>query len=195
MGLERDMELLYEIGTTRHIARTWHQFCGINFANLAEHTLRVMWIALIIAKHEKADCSKVIQLALVHDLPETRTGDVNYLTRMYVDRKEEIAVEDMLAGTSVKGEIDALWREYKAQESLESWIVKDADNLDCDFELTEQASIGTNFLETLRPTREKVFYKLHTETAKHLFKALQSSDPHSWHLGSRNRLTVGDWKA
>jgi len=194
MNLERDVELLYEIGTMRHMARTWHQFGGISFANLAEHTLRVAWIALILAKHEQADFGKTIQLALIHDLPETRTGDVNYLTRMYTDRKEQSAIEDTLAGTSIGEEINALWYEYEEQKSLEAKIVKDADNLDCDFELMEQTSNGNTIRETLRPTREKVFSKLRTETAKCLFQAIQSSDPHSWHMSSKNRLTAGDWK-
>lgn len=194
MKLERDIELLYEIGTIRHITRTWHQFGGVNFANLAEHTLRVAWIAFILAKYEQVDCDKAMKLAFIHDLPETRTSDVNYLTRMYVERHENDAIDDILVGTSIAEEITDLWREYQLQESLEAKIVKDADNLDCDLELIEQASNGVGLLETFKITRERISSRFHTQTGIQFYQALLSSDPHSWHLHTKNRLTKGDWK-
>ena len=44
------------------------------------HTLRVAWIATIIAKNESnADLAKVVKMALVHDIAESRTGDTHYL--------------------------------------------------------------------------------------------------------------------
>jgi len=47
--MKRDVEFLFEVGTLRLIDRTWRQFGGANFANVAEHTFRVMWIAALIA--------------------------------------------------------------------------------------------------------------------------------------------------
>lgn len=192
--LHRDVDLLYEIGTLRQVARAWVQFGNDRqLANVAEHTLRVIWLSLLLAKHERADAARVVQIALVHDLAETRTGDVNYVSRMYVDRDETQAMRDSLNGTVLEHDTLDLWNEYKAQESLEAQIVKDADNLDCDLELVESTARGHELQETLAETRESVRSQLRTETARRLFARIYDSDPHTWHRDTRNRLTAGDW--
>jgi putative hydrolase of HD superfamily len=187
----RDVELLHEVGSLRRVARTWVQFTGAPMANVAEHTLRVAWIAMVIARREGADAGRCTQLALVHDLAETRTGDVHYLSRMYVERREDDALRDAVAGTSLHDDAVALWDEYHAQESLEAHVVKDADNLDCDLELTETPDAA--LVSALTPTRARVRDKLHTDTARTLFDAIYAEDPHAWHTGGPNRLTAGDW--
>jgi putative hydrolase of HD superfamily len=192
MSIERDVSLLHEVGSLRRVVRTWAQFTGAPMANVAEHTLRVAWIAMAIARREGADPAHAAQLALVHDLAETRTGDVHYLSRMYVDRRETDALTDTVAGTSVEDDVTALWDEYHALESLEARIVKDADNLDCDLELTETPDPA--FVTSLEPTRLRVRDKLFTDTARALFDAIYAVDPHEWHTAAPNRLTAGDWK-
>jgi len=194
MELKRDLELLYEVGTMRHIARSWSQFGNPDFSNLAEHTLRVIWIALVIGKHENADLGKICQLALFHDVSETRAGDINYLTRMYVQRDEEKAVKDLAYGTVIESEIIDYWLDVEEKNSLEAKIVKDADNLDCDLELQEQMTLGVTMKETLSEIRKAVYNKLHTETAKKLYLEIQNSDPNEWHAKGRNRFTSGDWR-
>jgi putative hydrolase of HD superfamily len=187
----RDVELLHEVGSLRRVARTWAQFTGAPMANVAEHTLRVAWIAMVVARREGADPGRCAQLALVHDLAETRTGDVHYLSRMYVERREDDALRDAVAGTSLQDDAAELWDEYHAQESLEARVVKDADNLDCDLELTETPDAA--LVGALTPTRARVRDKLHTDTARALFDAIYAEDPHAWHTGAPNRLTAGDW--
>ncbi|MGI5269449.1 HD domain-containing protein [Nonomuraea sp. CA-218870] len=194
MSWERDVEFLFEIGTMRHVVRTWHQFGGVDFANLAEHSLRVGWLAMIIAQREGGDVGKVLQMAVLHDLAETRTGDVNYLTRMYVERGENEAFADSARDTSLEKQLVSLWEEYEMQETLEAKIVKDADNLDCDLELAEKAAIGVTIAEKLKETRESVFSLLRTPSARELFRHIWAAEPHSWHLNGRNRMTMGDWK-
>ena len=192
--LKQDVNFIFEIGTLRYIQRMWHRFGGINFANLAEHHLRVFWIAMIIAEHEQgADTGKVGKLAMVHDITESRTGDVDYLSRQYVERNEQLGMEDMLAGTAIEAEFKQLWHEYEQRETLEAKIVKDADTVDVDFELLEQAAKGEN-LRSKWPMRANVADKLYTETAKRLFAAVQAADPHDWHLLGRNRHNDGDWR-
>jgi putative hydrolases of HD superfamily len=187
----RDVELLHEIGSLRRVARTWVQFTGAGMANVAEHTLRVAWVAMAIARREGADGARCAQLALVHDVAETRTGDVHYLSRMYVERKEDEALRDIVAGTALQDDVAELWAEYEAQESLEARIVKDADNLDCDLELTETPDAV--FVASLEETRRRVRGKLRTDTARALFDAIYAGDAHSWHTTAPNRMVAGDW--
>lgn len=194
--LENDVNFLFEMGNIRLIDRMWRRFHTTDFANLAEHHFRVFWIAMTIAAHEKdVDTGKIAKIALMHDIAESRTGDVDYIARQYVIRNEELAAQDMLGGTSLSDEFYALWEEYETRESLEAKIVKDADNLDVDFELVEQAASGNPLKEEWKDNRAFVAReKLFTETAKDLFDQLMKSNPHAWHLNGRNRRNSGDWQ-
>ncbi|PLS81899.1 hypothetical protein CYG49_00845 [Candidatus Saccharibacteria bacterium] len=187
------------MGCLRFIQRTWKRFLNADFQNLAEHHLRVIWIALILAKHEGVeDTGKVIKMALVHDIPESRAGDVDYLSRQYVERNEALGLEDMLDGTALQEEFIALWHEYEKRECIEAKIVKDADNLDVDFELQEEAARGNIRIgQKKEEARHYVFEnKLYTETAKKMWQQMKEVDPHDfWYNSDRNRLNSGDWKS
>lgn len=193
---KRDTEFLYEIGTLRFIQRTWKQFINPDFANLAEHTLRVMWIATIIAKNESdADMAKVVKMALVHDITESRTGDVHYLSRQYTKRDEKLAIKDILKDTSLESEYFQLWEEYEKRKTIESRIVKDADNIDVDLELMEQKARGNPLPDKWRTMREKgIRERLFTKTGKKLWNSLHETDPDDWHIKAPNRFKAGDLK-
>jgi len=193
----RDVEFLFEIGNIRFISRMWQRFLRDDFANLAEHHFRMFWIAMVIAAHEPhADSGKIAKMVLVHDIAESRTGDVDYLARQYVERNEDLAMQDMLDQTSIKEEFYALWQEYEAKKSLEARIVKDADNLDVDFELCEQDKKGSKLKGLWAENRQYVAdEKLYTKTAKEIFKQLKDANPHAWHLHGRNRRNSGDWRS
>lgn len=193
--MERDIQFLYEIGSLRFIDRQWKRFLNADFANLAEHHLRVMWLAIIIAKYEKADIDKVLKMALVHDIAESRTGDVDYLARQYVKREEELGLKDMLHKTAIEKEFLHLYEEYEKRESLEAKVVKDADTLDVDMELSEQEARGFKLKQVWRGQRQHVKKtQLFTATARKIGRQLETSSPHDWHVKGRNRINAGDWK-
>lgn len=192
----RDVEFLYEIGTLRFSTRTWKQFLNPLSQNLTEHTLRVIWISLILARHEGVtDTGKVIKMALVHDISESRSVDVNYVSRQYADRHEDKAITDTLDGTVLKDEFLSIWEEYERKDCLEAKIVKDADNLDVDLELKELQAMGNTLIDSLHATRQRVAEdKLYTDSAKKFWHEIQDSNPHDWHMLGKNRLNSGDWK-
>lgn len=192
--MSRDLEFIYEIGCLRFIQRTWRQFLNPDFANVAEHTLRVAFISMILAKREEADIEKTLKIALVHDLTESRTGDTNYLTRQYNEQKDGLAISDILKGTSLE-EFKGLWQEYKRRESKEAKIVKDADLIDVDLELHEQQSKGNKMKDCWQRHRKLVAENLYTKAARELWEEIQKSNPLDWHLNSRNRFNDGDWKS
>lgn len=176
--------------------RTWRQFLNPDFANISEHIFRVAWIALILAKRENVkNTDKLLKMALVHDIPESRTGDVNYISRQYTERKEHNAIRDMLKDTTLEEEFIELWEECEKKETIEAKIIKDADNLDVDFELQEQAAKGESIKEALKEVREHVgTNKLYTESAREIYQALKNSNPNDWHTKGNNRFNGGDWK-
>lgn len=196
---EKDIDLLYEIGTARNIDRVWKQFHLNGVANLAEHTFRVQWLALVIAKMEgitdSVQLGKIALMALQHDVSEIRTGDVAFISREYTDRKEDLAIEDIFTGTVLENDVLPLWKDSSAKMSIEAKIVKDADNLDCDLELRELEARGNQFLKKFEETRLFVRNKkLYTESAKKLWDGIYKTEPFDWILKARNRRNNGDWK-
>ena len=193
-SLEKDVKLLFEIGCFRYVVRTWKRFMNPDVENCAEHTLRVMWVALTLAKHENnPNHEKIMKMALFHDMPESRTGDVDYISRQYTKRNETQAALDIFGQTIHSDEL-ALLEEYEKRESAEARIVKDADTIEVELELVELQHKG-NPLGTIwnKDRRENVFPKLYTKSAQKIWKMIHQTNPHSWHLEGRNRFTSGDW--
>lgn len=192
--MNKYLDLLYEVGCLRFLTRSWVQFLNPDFQNLAEHTTRVMWIAMVLSKHEGLkDTGKVVKMALVHDLSESRSGDLHYVSREYSTRNEHLAIQDVLQNTSLNEEMIALWEEYEALNTIEAKVVKDADYLDVDLELQEQEARGHTLKQFWKEMRHDVYKKLNTKSAKKLWKLIQGSNPHSWHYNARNRYNSGDW--
>jgi putative hydrolase of HD superfamily len=192
---QRNIELMFEIGCLRHMPRSWKRFLNPDTANNTEHTMRVIWLALLIAKYEKpVNEEKILKMALVHDMPESRTGDVDYLSRQYVERKEEKAVSNIFGETIFEKEMPELWHEYEKRASLEAKIVKDADNLDVELELMEQISQGHSMGSIWQTWRQKKVYpRLYTAFAKKFWQEIRQAEPHDWHLKADNRFNEGDW--
>lgn len=183
VGKSRDVEFLYEIGALRFLQRTWRQFFREDVANNSEHTFRVMWIALAIAKAEKVkNEEKILKMALVHDIGESRCPDTNYLSKNYSTRDEKKALKDMFENTSYGDEYLKLFDEYHARKSLEAKIVKDADILDVDLEIAEHASNGHLLAKDWKAKRVNVAKTLFTPTAKKLWWEIYKENPNSWHI-------------
>lgn len=196
--MNRDLEFAYEIGALRLVQRQWHRFHLPDAADLADHHYRVIWLALIIASREKAEINteKMMKMALVHDIAESRTGDVDYLARQYVQRNEALGITDMLADTSLEEEFLQLWQEYEDRKCLEAQIVKDADNLDVDLEIREHRQRGNKLAEKWAASpAEFGKRKFFTKAALEMNEAIRTSNPYDWHDKSpRNRVHGGDWK-
>lgn len=95
-------------------------------------------------------------MALVHDLPETRTSDLSYVQKVYVKADDDTAAKDSLAKTMFEDFYSVILNEYEKRESIEAKIVKDADNLDVDLEmkeLEERSSMLLGQSRTIRSAR------------------------------------------
>lgn len=181
----RDLEFLFEIGSLRNVERGWRQHLGMEVANNLEHTLRVILLALIIARKEGvASEEKIIKMALVHDLPETRTTDLSYIQKVYVNADEKKSAEHLWQNTSLVDLYD-LWQEYERRECIEAKIVKDADNLDIDLELKELEDRGSELPKKWQHFRQLIHdEKLYTASAKALWQKLKEVDVHDWHMNA-----------
>ena len=163
--------------------RAWQQILTGKVQNISEHVFRTTIIAWMLAMAEKADVQKVIKMCLIHDIGESRAGDIAFMHRDYVTRHEALAEEHIFQDTLLQKEVAVLLKEYEKRVSLEAKIVKDADNLDVDLELKELARIGdTSAIGMQKDHRPKIrAKKLYTKTAKRMWDEIQKTNPNAWH--------------
>lgn len=182
-NIARDIELLYEIGSLRNVQRGWLQHLGTNCASDLEHTMRVMLLALALARREGVGKEELImKMALIHDIAETRTSDHSIVQKVYVKENEGAAIHDILSDTSLSN-LEDVAKLYTVRESIEAKLVKDADNLDVDLELRELEERGHQLPKKWATFRRLVRdEKLYTKSAKLFWDEIQASDPASWHL-------------
>lgn len=181
---KRDLDFLYELGSLRNVQRGWRQHVGMDVANDLEHSLRVAWIAMILARMEGVkDDEKIIKMALVHDIAETRVSDLSYVQKAYATADEQAAADDLFRGTSLEDLNSEVLHEYKDRQSIESKIVKDADNLDLDLEMRELEERGSQLPKKWYNMRKSLRdEKLYTESAKKLWDMIQEVDIDEWHI-------------
>ena len=141
--MERIAEFLFETMLLKRVHRTGYQFLGPGKESVAEHTFGVMCIAWTLAQlTPQADKSRLLAMCLVHDLPEARMGDLNYVQKRYVDANEKLAVAHLTQGLSFGPDIRALIDEFNAGESLEAQLARDADQLAFLLDLKSLADMG-----------------------------------------------------
>ena len=176
--MKRCINFLFEVGMLKKTPRTGYQFLGSGSESVAEHSFRMAIIGYLLVQQEPgADSQKTLLMCLFHDLHEARTGDHNYVNKRYVTVNETKAVRDLAKGLKCGEEIMALTHEFKAGESLEARIARDADQLDLILELKEQQDLGNKY------AKEWLFYavkRLQTESAKMMAKEIMNTDSTDW---------------
>ena len=135
-------------------------------------------IAFVLARMEDdVDADHVLRLALVHDLPETRTGDLNYVNQKYVEADEARAASDLSAGLPFQEELRELMAEYREEKTAESIIAHDADQLEMLLELKEHLDNNVAGASDWTPF---VLKRLRTDSARSLARRILAGDPASW---------------
>ncbi len=176
--MEDIANFLFEVGMLNKTPRTGFQFLGSGKESVAEHVLRTIFIGYALCKLEPGvDEFRVLKICLVHDLPEARTGDMNYVSKKYVTVDEEKAVRELadtlFFGDDIKGAID----EFNGKKTRESLLARDADQLALILQLKEYGDLGNKYS---REWIEFALKRLHTETAKKLADKILKTDSSAW---------------
>ena len=141
--MDRITEFLFETMLLKRVHRTGYQFLGPGKESVAEHTFGVMCIAWTLAQlTPEADTGRLLAMCLVHDLPEARMGDLNYVQKRYVTANEDKAVDHMTEGLPFGPDIRALLDEFNARETLEARLARDADQLAFLLDLKSLSDMG-----------------------------------------------------
>ena len=182
MSSEKNLaNFLFEVGTLRRIDRAHKQtlLTEDKSDNISSHTFRVTMIGWFLAMQENADPYKTAMMCLLHDTPETRSGDQNWVHKKYVQVFEEDIIKDQIAPLPFAEELSSFFNEYNKRESLEARVAKDADLIDQILLLKEYAYAGNKEAEKWLEggQQEK---KLTTDSAKNLVKEIMSTRPSEW---------------
>jgi len=134
MEYDQIIAFLKEIETFKTCARTCRTTQTDRPESDAEHSWHLaLFLMLIEDEIEAVDRMKLLQLALIHDLPEIYAGDTNPYRGNTEDKEEneKKAAQKLFSQlpTAAGSKFSALFEEYMAQETLEAKIVKSADKL------------------------------------------------------------------
>ena len=173
------VDFLFEVGMLKRTPRSGWPFLGAGQESVADHSFRVAMIAMVLSRLEDGgiDADRVLRMALVHDLPEARTGDLNYMNQKYVQADEEAAAADLTRGLPFADELDSLLAEYRAEETAESVIAHDADQLELLLQLVENRDGGVPGTESWVPF---VLKRLRTDNGRRLARRILDSNSTRW---------------
>lgn len=177
---------LFEVGMLSRTPRSGYQFLGSGKESVAEHILRTVFVGYVLCKMDNTlDELRVLKMCIIHDLPEARTGDMNYVNKKYVDVDEDKAVKELTEGLFFGEEIKSAIEEFKEKRTKESLIARDADQIALILQLKECGDLGNKYSE------EWINYatqRLTTENGKKLSERITKTDSSHWWFKEKN-----DW--
>ncbi|MHC1712002.1 MAG: HD family hydrolase [Solidesulfovibrio sp.] len=182
--LTRLADFLFEAGMLRKTPRTGYQFLGTGAENVAEHSFRATLIGFVLAEMAGADPYRTMALCLFHDLHEARTGDFNYVNKLYNTTDARRAMVDSLAGTGLTATVLPLHDELEAAESPEALLAQDADQIDLIANLKEELDRGNRYAAAWI---EAAMARLRTETGRKLAAAVATTDHAEWWFNGPDR--------
>jgi putative hydrolase of HD superfamily len=138
------LSVLLELQRLKRLDRTGWVLRGLppGAESVAAHSYGVALTAMLLADECTArgvelNTERVLRLALLHDLAETRTGDMPRTMADYYGREarrtaERAAFDDVMrgAGDAHAGRYGELHEDYEERASMEARLVKAADVVD-----------------------------------------------------------------
>jgi len=169
---------LFELGMLKRTPRTGFQFLGSGAETVAEHIFRASLIGYTLARLDgQVDPGRVLLLCLFHDVPEARTGDLNYVNKKYVRANEGQAVEDLARTLPFGDDYRALHAEFTARRTREALLAHDADQLEMILALKEHKDLGNRYADEWYPFS---LQRLQTEVARSLAETIWTTDSSRW---------------
>jgi len=169
---------LFEVGMLKRTPRSGFQFLGSGAESVAEHSFRTAVIGYTLARLDgSVDVGRVLELCLMHDVPEARTGDLNYVNKKYVQADERRAVEDLARTLPFGDDYRGLHRELEARQSAEAGIAHDADQLEMILALKEYRDLGNRYADEWFPFAVQ---RLQTDAARRLAESIWTTDSSRW---------------
>jgi len=175
--MTRLADFLFECGMLRKTPRSGYQFLGSGKENVAEHSFRTAVIGFVLAQMAGANKERTAMMCLFHDLHEARTGDFNYVNKLYNSSSGTQALEDSLSGTGLEGDVLPLWTELEETATPEAMLAHDADQLDLMLNLKEEADLGNRYADKWLAAAK---LRLRTPEGQELGRVILETDHTDW---------------
>ena len=170
--------LLFEARILKEIPRSGFHFLGSGRESVAEHSFLCAFVGYVLAQmHPDVDQLKLLQMCLLHDLGEARTGDLNYVQKKYVVADENRAMADLTKNIPFGPAMGGLFEEFNACETVEAELAHDADQLALILELKTLCDSGCNGPEAWLP---HVIARLRTEVGQNLARQVLKTASDAW---------------
>jgi len=133
--IQRILDFVVELDKLKAVLRRAKPVGLERYENSAEHSWHVCVLALLLARHsaEPVDLPRVIEILLVHDVPEIDCGDQFVYTRDPAQTAiAEAAAAERIFGLLPPAEGEWLlsrWREYEDRQTPEAKLAYAADRL------------------------------------------------------------------
>jgi putative hydrolase of HD superfamily len=184
--MQEVVNFLFEVGMLQKTPRTGYQFLGSGNESVAEHILRTIFVGYALSRLEKnVDEIRILKMCLFHDIPEARTGDMNYVNKKYVTVHEEKAVRELTQTLPFGEDIRDILYEFNEKKTMESMLAHDADQISLILQLKEHGDLGNKYSE------EWITYavrRLCTDAAKNMAEMILKTDSTDWWFKDK-----GDW--
>ena len=170
--------LLFEARILKDIPRSGFHFLGSGDESVADHSFIATFIGYVFSQMApEADALKLLQMCLIHDLTEARTGDLNYVQKKYLAVDESRAIEDLTKNLPFGKAVADLIAEFNAGETLEAQLAHDADQLALILELKALHDAGNNGPEGWLP---HVVGRLRTVIGESVAKHILNTASDEW---------------
>jgi len=171
-------DFLFETGMLAKTPRSGYQFLGSGKESVSEHILRTVFVGYALCKADSTiNELRVLKMCVFHDLPEARTGDMNYVNKKYVDVDEAKAVQELTDDLPFGNDIKALIDEFNLQETREALIARDADQIALILQLKECSDLGNKYADEWISF---AMQRLSTEEGKKLAQKITKTDSSNW---------------
>lgn len=178
-------KFFYEAGMLMRTPRSGFAFLGTGEQSVAAHTYRMLNIAFVLNRlvAEPADELHLLKLVLFHDLPEARTGDLNYENQKYVRVEQEKLFGEMERELPYGAEIVAYTREYEERQTRAARIGYDADQLEFLLTVKEELDKGNPLAADWIPP---CVARLKSDAAKQLAQEILETRSDEWWFHSKD---------
>lgn len=188
MDTRRLAKFLFEVSILARTRRAGWWFLGCGEQSVAEHSLQTAYAGYVLAKMAGVvDTSRVVMMCLLHDLPEARTGDQNYVHKRYTTADEEKAADDMARGLPFGPELKKLIEEFREGRTKEALLARDADQIDMLLELKHRQDAGCAGASGWMPY---IAERILTEEGKILAEAIMNTHSATWWFNRDDRWWV-----
>jgi putative hydrolase of HD superfamily len=176
--MEHIANLLFEVRLLKDIVRSGYAFLGSGKETIAEHSFMTAIICFAMAKlNPDVDSEKLVAMALVHDIAEARTGDLNYVEKKYCKTDEKKAISHLVRHVPFGDDIRSLVDEFNLGESKEAKLANDADQISFILELKKLMDTGLKGPEKWLPI---IFKRLLTQTGQKIADAILNTGWDEW---------------